>query len=181
MRERLDSVGLIAGIGPFELGIEGMRKPNQQLFGMATKANGLLRFFFWLGIARFINNPEKLKTIINKMMADLPPVDREILAAPGLDDRFALELQQAFRQGAKWAAKEGAMYPQPWGFALKDLPSVPTFLWHGELDVNVPIQMSHKIVNEAPHIQTNFFSDEGHISLLAHHQTDILRTLMLRE
>lgn len=176
--ERLISVGLIAGMAPFSFGIEEMRKPNQQLFALASKANGLLRFFFWLGITRSLNNPKKLEAIIDNMMSDLPPVDRAFLTAPGLKERFALELQESFRQGTKWVAKEGALYTKPWGFNLKDISSsVPIFLWHGALDVNVPIQMSHKLVEVLPHINARFLPDEGHISLSGNYQAELLHTI----
>lgn len=177
LHDRIDSVGLIAGVGPFSLGLEGMREANQKLFRLAARANGLLRFLLWLGVGRNANNRERLQGSISKMLKDLPKPDQDCLSQSHLQPIFVHELQEAFRQGAKWVAKEGAMYPESWGFELGELPQIPTHIWHGELDRNVPIRMSREMAKAAPHIQTHFFEDEGHISILARCVDDILTTL----
>ncbi|MCB9641380.1 MAG: alpha/beta hydrolase [Myxococcales bacterium] len=174
---RLHAVGSIAGMGDAALGLDGMRDANKMLFSLARKANWLLRFFFWAGIGRFIKEEAKLKPIIQKMLSDLPDVDKTVLSSPGLEQKFVLELQESFHQGAKWIAKEGALYTMPWGFRYEDLPKIPIHVWHGELDVNVPIRMNHLLVERAPHVQGHFFPDEGHLSLLAHKMDEILQAL----
>ena len=175
--QRVQSVGIVAGMGPFELGTEGMRPTNKFVFGLAKKANWLLRFFLWLGIGRSAHDLNKLKVLIPKSTKDLPPPDQKVMREPEIAPLFALEMQEAFRQGAKWVAQEGAIYTSYWGFNFEDLPNIPTYLWHGDQDLNVPIHMGRTMAQRASHTQATFDPEHGHISIFAQYRTELLDVL----
>ena len=177
LRDRIDAVGIISGMGPFDHGVTEMRVSNQRLFRLAANANWLLRLFLWLGVGRFSRDAERLQEIVPRMMSDLPEPDRILLEGGDLQRRVVLELQEAFRQGARWVAKEGAIYTKPWGFSFRDIPNIPTFLWHGELDLNVPISMSCALVEQMPHVKATFDPAHGHISMFAANMDSVLQAL----
>jgi len=61
---------------------------------------------------------------------------------------------------------------------LEDISSeLKVYLWHGELDVNVPISMGQKMCELIPNCKGKFFPDEGHFSVGLNHIEEILETL----
>ena len=72
-------------------------------------------------------------------MASLPAADQEVLNNPQAKNMVLPSLSEAYRNGAGGAAWEGTMLVRPWGFRLQDI-GIPVYIWHGEADVNDPLQ-----------------------------------------
>ena len=109
---------------------------------------------------------------------ELPEPDRILFQDPQILNIFIEETKEAFRSGLDGVVLEEKIYARPWGFDLKDIPSdLQIYIWHGEMDVFVPISMGRKMSELIPNCQGNFFPNEGHISVAYNHQDEILETL----
>ena len=85
-------------------------------------------------------------------------------------------LQEAFRQGTSGVYHEAALYTRPWQFKFEAI-SCEVHLWHGEMDLNVPISVGRYVANAIPNCQATFLKDEAHISLPHNHIQEILSVL----
>jgi len=181
--ERLISCAIIGGIGPIELSIEGMQKSGRRLLFIARKFPWVLRFFMWLGTGRIKNDIEAVENMLLKSAgeeSELPEPDKKIILDPELRRPFALESREAFCQGSKGPAYEAKLYAEPWGFNLQDIsPKLKVYLWHGELDKNVPISMGRAMAGAIPNCKATFFPHEGHISAALNHFEEIINTLFV--
>jgi pimeloyl-ACP methyl ester carboxylesterase len=59
-----------------------------------------------------------------------------------------------------------AVASRPWGFLLREV-TVPTYLWHGAADQDVPIAAARRMAQTIPTCQATF-TDEGHLMGLRH-------------
>lgn len=179
MPDRLVSCGVVSGMGPLELGTAGMSRSNRLIFFCARRLPWLLTPLF-KAMARSLGNEEKTRKTMAKTMQHMVRPDREALQAFGVEDMFAATAAESFRQGARGAAYEGRLYGRPWDFRLEELDFQPLYLWHGELDQNVPVGMARGMASRVAHCQATFYPDEGHISAPLNHQRDILSALLPR-
>lgn len=119
-----------------------MQKKGRTTLFMAKKLSWLLRLFMWLTMGSKCNDLEVIEELLKEGSSNLPEPDRKIIQDPKLGKFFARETQEAFRQGSKGAALDAILYALDWGFKLEDISSdLKVHLWHGKLDVNVPISM----------------------------------------
>ena len=89
------------------------------------------------------------------------------------------ELFEAFRQGANGPAYEAELYGKDWGFRLEDISQdANVHLWHGELDLNVPISMARTVARAIPNCKAKFYPQEGHYSTMLNHLEEIFKTLI---
>ena len=51
-------------------------------------------------------------------------------------------------------------------------------LWHGELDLNVPVSVGRYVADIIPNCQAMFFEGEGHFTLSHRHLREILSVLV---
>ena len=65
---------------------------------------------------------------------------------------------------------------RPWGFRVDEI-RVPVHLWHGELDMLVPVESARYVARTIPNCEAGFFPDEGHLLSFGHSE-EILRTLV---
>ena len=108
----------------------------------------------------------------------LPKPDRKVVLNPQMLRLLSVELYEAFRQGADGPAYEKELYLRDWGFKLQDIsPAVDVHLWHGELDVNVPVSMARTVAKAIPNCKTKFYAEEGHYSTILNHSEEIIQTL----
>lgn len=104
--------------------------------------------------------------------------DRKAVLDPSTFKLLTEELFEAFRQGAHGPAYERELYRKDWGFALEDLsPEVDIHLWHGELDVNVPVSMGRAVAEAIPNCKAKFYAGEGHYSTVLNHLEEIIGTM----
>jgi len=179
MPDRLISCGVVSGMGPLELGTAGMSRSNRFIFFCARRLPWLLTPIF-RAMARSLRNEEKTRKTMAKTMQHMVRPDREALQAFGAENIFAATAAEAFRQGVRGAVYEGRLYGGPWGFRLEALAFQPLYLWHGELDRNVPVGMARLMASRISRCQATFYPDEGHISAPLNHQKEILLTLLPR-
>jgi hypothetical protein len=85
---------------------------------------------------------------------------------------------EAFRQGVKGPAYDGRVVRRRWGFELEAITFPRLYLWHGQLDRDVPVAMGRALANRLAHCKATFYPDEGHISLIANHREQIVTILI---
>jgi len=171
--ERLTCCGIIAGMGPIDMSTKGMMRSNRMLFFFARRMPFILKVIM-KGYMKAFNNPEK----IQKKFAKLPEPDRKLMEDPIFFNLMIEETKEAFRPGLEGAVYEGKIYARSWGFDLKDIsPDLQVYLWHGELDVNVPISMGRRMCEMIPKCESKFFPDEAHLSVAINNIDEILETL----
>mgnify|MGYP002153793454 CR=1 FL=1 len=174
--ERLTACGIVGGMGPIDLGTQGMMRRNIVTFFAARRMPWLLRLLLWWSIGRHSRDIENMEKLLLQGSEELPEPDRKIFLDDRLRRLFAEETCEAFRQGAKGLTYEGKLYAKPWGFNLKDI-SMKVYLWHGELDVNVPISMGRAVAETIPNCQAKFYAQEAHISTALNHLDETIETL----
>jgi len=108
--------------------------------------------------------------LLARLSKGLPPPDREVLAEvaadPGRWQRFLDDTAEAFRQSGAGVRGDLAVASRPWGFELGEV-SVPTWLWHGTADEDVPVAAARRMAQAIPGCQATF-TDEGHLMGLRH-------------
>jgi len=175
--ERLTCCGIIAGMGPIDMGTKGMMRSNRMLFFFARRMPFLLKVIM-KGQMKAFNNPEKIQKAMDKSAKKLPEPDRKLMEDAKFLNLMIEEIKEAFRSGVEGAVHEGKIYARPWGFDLKDIsPDLQVYLWHGELDVNVSISMGRKMCEMIPKCDCKFFPDDAHLSVAFNNLDEIFKTL----
>jgi pimeloyl-ACP methyl ester carboxylesterase len=143
--QRVGSLLLSSPMGPWEQAETraGMSRRNRRYFALARRAPAVSRAACWLwarmALVGLRGDRERLLARLSK---GLPPPDREVLAEvatdPGRWAAFVADTDEAFRQGGAGVSADLAVASRPWGFQLHQI-NVPTWLWHGAADQDVPI------------------------------------------
>jgi len=102
-----------------------------------------------------------------RMLSSLPEVDREVLEEPAVVDVLVPAMTEAYRNGADGPAWEGRMLVRPWGFDLSEI-SLPIEIWHGDADVNNPLQSAMYLADTLPDSHTTILEGEGHFHIFRH-------------
>ena len=167
------------GLAPLEAGIEGMKKSNRTMFWMTRRMYWLYRFLLWFGFGRKCKDIESVYKLLLKNLDDFPEPDQKLFRDPYLGKIFAEENFEAFRQGSKWVAYEGKLYVKPWGFKLEDIsPNIKVFIFHGELDDQVPIGMARYMEKIIPNSEAIFLPNETHFGAALNHIEDIINKVI---
>jgi len=167
--ERLNSVSIISGMGPFIY--------QESLNGKAMlipKQIGVIRRLIAWGLkASVLKNPEKLKENIYKT---LPKQDIEYLSLPGKMENLIDIFKECFKQGLNGYLYEAKLYRKNWGFRIPDIKTKVS-LWHGTIDQNVSAELARRIASEIPNCRSTFVENEGHFSLTGKYLKIILDEL----
>lgn len=180
--DRLTCCGIISGIGPVDMGIDGMKKSNRRDLFISKYLPWINRLMLWIQNSMMKKlakkDDEEILKMFKKMAKDLPDPDKNILTNPKYT-RFAFEMMyEAFRGGINGIVNEVKLFANDWGFNLQDIsPTLKIFLWHGDLDVNVPVSMGHKVCEAIPNCTGKFFPEEGHFSMFLNHFAEIVKTI----
>ncbi len=173
--ERLTACGTIAGMGPYESGVDDMHPGNRRIFSLARSVPWLLRPMMALSFARM--DMEKMQAAIEGN-PHLPQADKDAMKDEKLENALMASSLEAFRQGAKGQAYEGRIYANDWGFELEDVKFEKIFIWQGELDMNVPPSMARYMAERIPNCKVTFYPQDGHISLIANHLEEMLTAMI---
>jgi pimeloyl-ACP methyl ester carboxylesterase len=175
--ERLTACGVICGMEPMELGVDGMSRGNRLIFSIARRFPWLLKTILWSTTGKMSQDEVKFKAAMEKSLKAAPEPDRLALQNSDIGSYLIASTKAGFCQGAEAAALEGRLYASPWGFRLEEVAFNPIYLWHGEKDVNVPIGMARAAASQLAHCQASFYPDEAHLSLPVNHAEEILRLI----
>lgn len=161
--ERLTKVGIVVGLA----------KPY--LSGMTEGISVLNR----LGWDNYRNFPllRYVSSVLGLIDSKIFPDYLSFLAFPSKSDRILAnkELIQATRNSRKEAFKQGMggalsdldVYSNDWGFDLKKI-NVPVFLWYGDDDENVSLNMGKYYHAQIPGSKLVVYPNEGHLVSVTH-------------
>jgi pimeloyl-ACP methyl ester carboxylesterase len=141
----------------------------------------LTQFLPWLLIpivGYFFKNEERARKSMLRLTPHWPEADRESLALPEITDLLTASFVEAFHQGIKGPAYDGMVVRRPWGFELEEISFPALYLWHGELDRDVPVAMGRAVAQRLARCKATYYPGEGHISLIVNHRDEIMTTLM---
>lgn len=165
--QRLSGVAVISSFAPYD-------RPGStdDMAGFAKVSRGLARRAPWWLTRRFMgiqgealtDRPEETA---KRMLSSLPDVDRRVLEEPAVSDVLIPAMTEAYRSGADGPAWEGRMMVRPWGFELSEI-GLSIQIWHGEADVNNPLQTATYLQETLPESHATILEGEGHFHIFKH-------------
>lgn len=170
--DRVSRAALICSPAPPQPGV-GYTGRNRLVFKLAEKQPWLLRVLVGMMARQTPATPAQLVAQMGKAM---PPCDVAVLDHPGIADMFLEDTREAFRPGVRGTVHDLGLVVKPWGFDPARI-SVPTVLWHGELDANVPVEMGRFLARAIPGCEATFLADAGHMVSLPYWE-DILAQVL---
>lgn len=165
--DRLTGVALISSFAPYDRpgSTADMARFNKVALGLARRAPWwLARRFMSIQGKALTNKPEKTA---KRMLSSLPDVDREVLEQSAVIDVLVPAMTEAYRNGADGPAWEGRMLVRSWGLELSGI-SVPIEIWHGDADVNNPLQSAVYLRDTIPGSHATILEGEGHFHIFKH-------------
>jgi len=179
---RVKACGLISSAGPkgIELGTQGKPWPAPSDSSIHKRVDAASRA--WSGFARGCRDLASARRFVDEGLNRIFPggLDAELGRDRTVQEIFAADFCEAFRQGIRGETHEDYLRNLPWDFTLVEISAqVPVFLWHGEQDANVPVCVGRAIARSIPHCKATFYPKDGHISVPYHRARVILKTLIL--
>lgn len=159
--ERLTGVAVVSSFAPYDRpgSTTDMARVAKVSLGMARRAPWwMTRRFMAVQGRALTDRPEETA---KRMLSSLPDADRRILEEPAVTDVLVPAMTEAYRNGADGPAWDGRMMVRPWGFDLSEI-SMPIDIWHGDADVNNPMQSAAYLRDTIPESRANFLDGEGH-------------------
>lgn len=163
--ERLTACGLLAALGPLELGTAGMAPANRMLYGVARRLPFLTRPMLRMTFGRMLAAPEETESRLAEMLGGFPEPDGPLMQRPEILRWMATDLREAFQQGLDGPVRDLTLYARRWPFALEDI-ACPVHVWHGERDTSVPPHMGRAFAERIPGASATFDPDQGHLSMV---------------
>jgi pimeloyl-ACP methyl ester carboxylesterase len=162
--DRLNAAGLIDSFAPYDRpnSTEGMARFNKIALGMAHRAPWLGKRYMKMQGRMMRSDPERLA---RQMLSAVPESDKELFDQPETISVLLESMREAFRLSSEGAAWEAIMLVRPWGFRLEEIET-PVYIWHGEDDVQDPLQCGQYLRDKIPNAQATFFPGEGHFLIL---------------
>jgi len=168
--ERLTATAIVCGMGPAKA--PGAKKGISWFY--PSKLSVIRRLMLMLASLGVQKNPDQFVSRSKEM---LPEPDKLLLNQPELARAYIDTIRESLRSGVRGANQEAALYTRPWQFRLQDITS-EVHLWHGELDLNVPILVARYVADAIPNCRATFLKDEAHISLPHNHIQEILSVMV---
>ncbi|KAF5647355.1 alpha beta hydrolase [Fusarium sp. NRRL 25303] len=170
--DRLVGIGTVAGVMPMSFSTQGMLTMTRLMFNVAPYATGVVG---WItdrvlgNTARDTKHPEKLEEMMDKDISARSASDKEVWEThPDFRKSLGRATREAMKQGGYATAWEARLFGSDWGFKLEDVKveKGKMIMWHGDLDVNVPIGVSEKAVQLMPRAELRVMKGESHMSLM---------------
>ncbi|MGH3743328.1 MAG: alpha/beta fold hydrolase, partial [Mycobacteriales bacterium] len=158
--DRVRAVGVVAGIGAVhEPGSEAEMMPANRLFTRAARrASWSLTPLFGALTAAGRRWPDRF---LERMAAQLPASDAEVLQAPDVRAAFVEDLVRPSPTTGRATAQDFALFARDWGFRLEDI-TVPVHFWQGDADRNVPPAHAERQAAAVPGAVLHRCPGEGH-------------------
>jgi pimeloyl-ACP methyl ester carboxylesterase len=139
--------------------LEGQADLNVKEFGAALEGREALEAFLQPYADELARDPE---TVVEQIAAELPEVDRAILARPEYRAIMIESFVEAARQGVLGWADDDLAFTKPWGFELDDV-TADTRVWQGELDVLAPRAHGEYVAGRLPNASFELLEGGGHL------------------
>ena len=137
LANRIISCGIVSGLAPYS-------RPNPykdlsftyKLLMFAIRNFPTANIYLRKQMAKALEGDND--EIGQKLLSGFPKEDKEHLTIPENLDLLLNEIKEGYRQGSAGPALDDIVINSPWGFDIEKI-EVPTFIWHGEVDRNVPL------------------------------------------
>jgi pimeloyl-ACP methyl ester carboxylesterase len=176
MGERVTAAALLSSAVPIDVfgTTRGLSPDDRALLFLVRRAPRLASLLIRLTIGDASDT-----RLLQEVKRSFPAVDREVLvewAQRGSAAEAVAFLKEAMRQGTRGCLQDYRVFGAPWGFDLEEI-AVPVHLWEGTEDHTGPPEYQEFLRRHIPHATVTNVPHEGHLSLLPHHATAILREL----
>jgi pimeloyl-ACP methyl ester carboxylesterase len=162
--QRLTACGIVAGVGHINPFLSFLSQWLPWLLLPITR--------------RFFQDEEQAQKTLARFAGNWVGPDRKSILLPGIKELMAASLVEALRPGARGSAYDGTLLGRPWEFNLEDIKFPMIYLWHGELDKQVPVTVGRAVAEKLAQCKATYYPGEGHISLIVNHAQDILKALI---
>ncbi len=176
--DRFTALGIVSGLGPGNIGSEGMHSANRKKFNLAQRWPLVARWMLTFGFSSLRRNPETLPIQLKKLWQKMPVPDQKVLQDKKFADGIMDVTRDAISKGVHGWVNEEVQVAQPWTFRLNEIHCPNIYLWHGTDDQNVPLAMGKAVASQLNGCQAEFITGEGHLSLLYHHGQAIIEKLV---
>jgi pimeloyl-ACP methyl ester carboxylesterase len=166
--DRLTAVGVACGFAPMDRpdALAGMSRQMQQGVGLFSRMPWMARLLFASLPRQYRRNPER--AFEQQFGHGLPDSDRAVLARPDVHANVLAGAVEALRPGSRGLAHEAPLFlGQAWGFRPEAI-GIPVWLWYGDADSIVPLQMGRYLANAIPHSELTLYPGEGHMLHITH-------------
>jgi pimeloyl-ACP methyl ester carboxylesterase len=168
---RLLGAAIVSGVAPPDTkGLhDGMTPVNRVNFTLARQSQ---LFVLPVAAAMLFTLRHFPDQAIDGMLRGLPEPDRRILSRREVADVLITEAKHGSSTAARAMAQDFALFARPWRFRLEDI-AVPVHVWHGDVDVNVPVSHGRAYADRIPNAKLHLCPGEGHM-LFFEHAAEIL-------
>jgi pimeloyl-ACP methyl ester carboxylesterase len=183
------AVAGFSGGGPYALACAYKVPERLTTCGMISGVAGTGRFLAFLSTwlpylvlpvtKYFFRDTQSANQTLKRVARHWVEPDRNALAHPGVRDIMARSMVEAFCPGARGAAYDGTLFSaQDWGFRPEDIAFPNIYLWHGELDRQIPIAAARAGGEKLAHRNATYYPGEGHISVVVNRGREIMEALL---
>jgi len=168
MPERIDATHIVAPVPPLD-SLDDFRAYDpvfRMTLFIAKYTPGLLPAIMRVMVKDIRKN---VYHHLERILADAPERDREILANPRLRANIATGMRASVRNGESEIALEVALTASAWGIKLDDI-AMPVHIWHGEKDPLVSPCGAKKLAKLLPEANITSIPSAGHYLLYSHWQ-----------
>lgn len=162
--ERVKAVALIASGAPMKRdgALSGLPFPNRVLAASARWFPPMTYLIRWLTRRMVLRDAQEAS---QRVMASIPEADKAALYSPENLAVFVQSIQEGYRPGWRGVAQDDIIVNRDWGFDPASI-RVPVDIWHGEADVNVPINAGRYLATVLPQARLFILPEEGHFFVL---------------
>ncbi len=161
LNQKSKKLGIVSGFAPLnDESQKVLNKDVRLLLKMAKSFPCFLKLMLKIQNWQLKKNPKSALKNFLKIMSN---PDQEILKNEAVMNVIEKMFKEAFKNGSRGVAYEiSKILVQDWGFKTNAI-RVPTFIWHGDNDNNVPQEWAMKTNNEIHNSQLKLFPNEGHL------------------
>ncbi|MCC7359994.1 MAG: alpha/beta hydrolase [Anaerolineales bacterium] len=176
LRPRVTALALVSALSSFEIpGVtQGMAAPLRLLPVLARRVPWLVTWMNQAAAGMARRDPERF---FKQTFGALPAADQQAVQKnPEIKTSMLADVPEIYRQGSQGVNQAVQVACGPWGFRAEDI-RVPTVVWQGEADPNVPPAMGRYLARAIPNAQAHFVPGAGHF-LGFTHWAEILASLL---
>jgi pimeloyl-ACP methyl ester carboxylesterase len=182
MPDRVTAVGLVGAVGPYRDDPEMRRDVTgqwrQELMSLGISDPAAAESLIRQQCEENLQAMEKdIEASVDEWPDDAPESDRALFR--DREDLRAMYLENSrelVRRGPEGLAQDLLLnYTGRWKFRPEEI-LVPAFVWHGELDNQVPVTVARRMGERIPDCSLTIYPNEGHMVDAAHGE-EILQAL----
>lgn len=169
-RDRLLSVGIMAGMAPLFAGLKGMSLANRIGLRIWQRLPWVMEAIINRSLVPTLMNSDrgKAEEMFRKQAKYMSKVDKEFGTKEAVQMLTTI-LREVYRQGSARAhAEENRLANSHWGFELEDVIHDRIRLWYGTKDVNTPVEQGQYMAARIPGATIKEYEGNTHFDIWKH-------------